>query len=71
MDRAFESMLKETEIRYILDLLKEPQDNELKDQDHTFVNITKKQEYYQQAKNTLEIQMAKLGLSDMYQSLMN
>lgn len=53
MDRAFASMLKETEISYILNILKEKkaEGGMIPDQ----IKITKKREYYDQAKQTLEI----------------
>ena len=60
-------MLKETEISYILNILKEKKgDGKLKPDQ---IKITEKKKYYDQAVKTLEIQMAKLGLTDMYKML--
>ena len=65
LQRAFSKMLQEAEINYILNVLKKKDPETGND----ILKITVQKEYYQKAKKTLEILMARLGLTPVYQNL--
>lgn len=65
LQRAFKKMMREAEINYILNVLKKKDVQVGND----ILKITVQKEYYSKAKKTLEILMARLGLTPVYHNL--
>ena len=67
MDKAMEKMLKESEVTYIIEMLKKKDDNKCNE----VIKLSAQKGYFEQAKKTLEILMTKMGLSEVYNKMLH